>query len=532
MEKKMKKILLTLMLLVVCAASMMLCGCSKSEDPSVKCNNGTFVGSQENGVMSFKGVPYAEPPVDELRWKAPVLAEDSDETFEAKEYGDSAIQYEWDTEPASFHTKSEDCLTLNVWTKDLNPDEKKPVMVWIHGGAYGWGGTADPMYDGQNFIEANGDDVILVTINYRLGLMAWADFSQVPGGEEYTDGMLGIRDQICALQWIQKNIEGFGGDPDNVTLFGESAGSTSVAYLMLSPMADGLFHKAIQQSSGIGFEDWKTREDAQEYAAYIMETVGAKDMDDLLAITSDEWVEYDTEYWLADESPNEYIDGEVIPEDVGAAWDAAAKKGIPLLVGTTADERNYDILEVGGLEEMDKIMNEDWDEAYEAVSDEGKANMDRFLELQSDKENPWDKVAFQTELFRIEVVKEVERFLDNGGEAYMYYWDVPSTLEVYNYGACHAVELSYIFNNTDDEIYAGPDQDLEVAEAAQKAWVNFAKTGNPSTDEYEWPSYDKEARNTMMIQSGGWEVISDPMQEIRLMMDDLYSELHGMSETY
>lgn len=255
------------------------------DDTRVACDNGIMIGKSENGVVSFKGVPYAKPPVGELRWRAPQPPDPSDAEVECFEFGASAIQYETVSEPASYSPKSEDCLTLNIW-KSENADGNdylRPVMVFFHGGAFGWGGTSDPMYDGASFVSAHSD-IILVTCNYRLGIMAWPDFSQIEGGEDYTDVNLGVRDQIAALKWIHENITSFGGDPGNVTIFGESAGGWSTMILAISPAAKGLFNKAISESGGFPAG---TREDAREYAAYIMETAGVRNMEELLSISGE-----------------------------------------------------------------------------------------------------------------------------------------------------------------------------------------------------------------------------------------------------
>lgn len=202
---------------------MCLSACSvKQEAPVAIC---------ENGVLAFKGIPYAKAPVGELRWKAPQPVEASDATFEAKEYGLPGLQSYDEGEVASHGELSEDCLKLNVWTTDLNMQKGRPVMVWIHGGSYGWGGTADPMYEGK-FLPAEYPDVVMVTIEYRVNAMGFSDFSKVPGGEAFTDSPnLGILDQQQALRWIKNNISAFGGDPDNVTIFGESAGGTGRTYM-------------------------------------------------------------------------------------------------------------------------------------------------------------------------------------------------------------------------------------------------------------------------------------------------------------
>lgn len=326
---------LVLVLSALCIIAIAVTGCGKSEaDPlKAECHNGIMVGQEENGVVSFLGVPYATPPVGELRWKAPVAAPESDKEIICDDFGYTALQYEWPTEPASYEEKSEDCLTLNIWKGKDAGNEPKAVMVWFHGGSHAWGGTADPIYNGQKFVEAH-PDVILVTANYRLGLMAWPDFSDFPGGEEYTDVNLGIRDHIMALEWVQQNIASFGGDPDNVTIFGESAGGGSVTALLMSPMAEGLFNKVIAESGTTG-PNVSTRDEAKEYAKVIAEAADCETMDELLEVTADEWIELDWDNELGDASCGVVADGEVVPypEDMEAALKAAAERGIVLMHG-------------------------------------------------------------------------------------------------------------------------------------------------------------------------------------------------------
>ena len=215
---------------------------------AVKCRNGTFVGKRQDSVLCFKGVPFAKPPVAELRWKAPQPIEDGEGVFEAYYNGKTPIQTEWETEMASYYPQGEDCLYLNMWVNENDKTARKPVMVF---GSYGWGGTADPLYDGLNFVKKQSD-IVLVSVGYRVGLMGFVDFSSVEGGEAFPDAPnLGLLDQIEALRWVQKNISGFGGDPDNVTIFGESAGGGSVSLLPMIPSAKGLFRRVIAESGSV-----------------------------------------------------------------------------------------------------------------------------------------------------------------------------------------------------------------------------------------------------------------------------------------
>ena len=525
-KKSLKKNLLYFALAFTLAGAMLLSGCGSEtsenekngateDSPSAVCSNGVMIGQIENGVTSYLGVPYAEQPVGELRWKAPVAAADSDEEIVCDEYGNTALQYEWPTEQASYSEKGEDCLTLNIWSS--GDAENKPVMFWIHGGGYSWGGTTDPIYDGQKFAEAN-PDVILVTANYRLGVMAWADFSQVPGGEEYTDLNLGIRDHICALEWVQKNIEAFGGDPDNVTIFGESAGGASVNTLTASPAARGLFQKAIIESGSNDPAD--SVQDARDFADLMMETAGCENMEEMLEVTAEEWMELDTEYWLGDESPGPVVDGVIVPEDYEAGLKEAAASGVKLLIGYNGDEDYYFVQEYEGKNKKKQWREnhlKEWEETYASLPDEGKALMDEYMQIQTDqgKKKVFAISEFTTDAEGYWATTWANAFSEGGGDVYMYYWDVPSTSNKYYKGACHAVELAYVFNNLQDTIYTGENPDEETAVKTQEAWTNFAKTGNPSISDVEWTTYNENTKETMMITLDGWSMESDPMSRQR-----------------
>ena len=395
------------------------------------CENGIMLGKAEDGVVSFKGIPYAKPPVGELRWKAPRAPEPSGAEIECFDFGHTALQYEWPSEPASYTPRSEDCLTLNIWEREgtIGSDEPKPVMVFFHGGAYGWGGTADPTYNGQNFAKAHGD-VILVTCNYRLGLMSFADFSRIEGGETYTEINLALRDHIAALEWIQKNIAAFGGDPANVTIFGESAGAWSVTALVLSPKARGLFRRAIAQSGEVAVRDRKA---AQEYADFIMEASGAKNMRDLLAIPGDEWIRLDRENHIADECCYVVADGDIIPDDPDKAFQDAAKSGVQMLLGSNSDEWNYFKEDSEGATDEEKFaswvegMDEILDDARAALDEGGKAAIEELLEYEAalvPDEYATDaavkaalaKSAFVSETWRYEILDYADRFADAGGK--------------------------------------------------------------------------------------------------------------------
>lgn len=509
------------------------------KDPvKVVCENGIMLGQSEEGVISFKGVPFAKPPTGKLRWKAPQAPDPSGDEIRCYDFGYTALQSEWPSEPASYFPKNEDCLTLNIWENKrvMDSEEPKPVMVFFHGGAYGWGGTTDPMYNGQNFAKAH-DDVILVTCNYRLGLMAFPDFSKIEGGEDYTDINLALRDQIAALQWIKKNIAGFGGDPDNVTIFGESAGSWSVTALAISPKARGLFRRVIAQSGEMVARD---RKEAQKYADFVMKASGAKNMKELLAISGDEWMKLDSEKGIADECCYIVIDEDIIPKDLDKAFEEAAKSGVQMIMGSNSDEWNYFKEDFEGDTEEEKLdawvkdMDTKYNEAFGDTDKEGKAALEELIKYEESivpeeyagnrkVKEALVKSGLVSEMWRYEILDFADRFADAGGDIRVYLWKVPSTRENMYKSAVHAVELAYVFNNLKDDIYAG-EVDPGTAAKVQEAWVNFAGTGDPSVKGVLWKKYNTGTRDTMVIEKDKWECVSDPSKKTRELLKKAYGD--------
>lgn len=514
-------------------------GRTQAKDPvKVVCENGIMLGQSEEGVISFKGVPFAKPPTGKLRWKAPQAPDPSGDEIRCYDFGYTALQSEWPSEPASYFPKNEDCLTLNIWENKrvMDSEEPKPVMVFFHGGAYGWGGTTDPMYNGQNFAKAH-DDVILVTCNYRLGLMAFPDFSKIEGGGDYTDINLALRDQIAALQWIKKNIAGFGGNPDNVTIFGESAGSWSVTALAISPKARGLFRRVIAQSGEMVARD---RKEAQKYADFVMKASGAKNMKELLAISGDEWMKLDSEKGIADECCFIVIDEDIIPKDLDKAFEEAAKSGVQMIMGSNSDEWNYFKEDFEGDTEEEKLdawvkdMDAKCNEAFGDTDKEGKAALEELIKYEESivpeeyagnrkVKEALVKSGLVSEMWRYEILDFADRFADAGGDIRVYLWKVPSTRENMYKSAVHAVELAYVFNNLKDDIYAG-EVDPGTAAKVQEAWVNFAGTGDPSVKGVLWKKYNTGTRDTMVIEKDKWECVSDPSKKTRELLKKAYGD--------
>lgn len=462
---------------------------------SVKCRNGIFVGKENEGVIAYKGIPFAMPPTGERRWKAPEAPADSDEVREAYYFAPSPIQTEIFSEQGSLYKQSEDCLYLNVWVNKNNAGVNKPVMVFIHGGSYGWGGTSDPLYEGTNFIK-KFDDIILVTIAYRTGVMGFLDLSFAEGGEEYTDSCnAGILDQIEALKWVRDNIGAFGGDAENVTVFGESAGGGSVSILPTVPLARGLFKRVIAESGSVALS--YSREECRALTEKLFAVSGKTNVSELVRLSERELKILNAK--LNDFNNFPMRDGKIIPEHLYGAYEGGAASKVDMIIGTNSDEARYWIREVGGEASFRFATPVMLENNRMKISADDNEYVDRFLDsFDESTEQIWRITEFYNELlFRVPAAVQAGHHAACGGNTYMYYWNYPSAIP--NMGACHAVELAYVFNNLDEQIYTGDNIDKELADTVQNMWVNFARTGNPSTDKYLWPKYDIIDRTSLVL---------------------------------
>ena len=482
------------------------------EAHSVKCLNGTFVPKVEDNVRIFRGIPFALPPVGKRRWKKPEPVINSDRIIEAYYNGKSPIQTAIDSERSSYYPQSEDCLYLNVWVNDACKDQNKPIMVFIHGGAYGWGGTVDPLYDGLNFIRLH-PDVILITIAYRVGLFGFVDLSYLKGGEEYEDAPnLGIYDQIEALRWIQKNGEAFGGNINNVTIFGESAGGGSVSLLPLIKEAKGLFHRVIAESGSLALT--YAREECKSFTDKLIKAAGTDSMEGLMKLSTDELAKLNEGLNESNNFPMR--DGKLIPVNPYEPYQNGETVNIDMLMGTNANELLYWIGELGGLFAYSAGMPIKYKADIAKISKEDMESVKEFM-----RKAKGNKVARITEfyneiMFRLPAIFQAEGHSTNGGNMYMYYWKEESKIPLFK--ACHAVELAYVFYNIDETIYTGEKADEGLARAVSTMWVNFAKTGNPSLEDIQWHKYDMDERKTIIFEQDRIRMESDILREQRTLL--------------
>ncbi|MEI3612420.1 carboxylesterase/lipase family protein [Pseudogracilibacillus sp. SO30301A] len=479
---------------------------------------GTYIGKKDNEIISFKGIPYAMPPTGSLRWKAPQSLEKSSNEMDAFHFGSSCIQPVDEIEQSSLATQSEDCLTLNVWTKELS-SAKKPVMVFIHGGGYIAGASSDPVYDGENFVKRN--DIVLVSINYRVNIFGFLNLEEI-GGKEYEDSKyLGTLDQIKALEWVKKNIHLFGGDADNITIFGESCGGGSVSVLMTIPKAKGLFHKVIAQSGTLNLV--KNTDISRQIGRDFVELTGASTIEKLLEIDEDQLRIYCDELMEKYEYKSEIIfapvaDGKLIPKNPFESIADGFASDIKLMIGTTKDEIKFWRLYYPNLEEV----IDDFLEQQIAIIGRNTYDVDTTIKKFYTSSITTDKHTRVNEiLFRIPSIQFAE-LQSKYNDTWMYLFAWPS--QIGKYGACHAIDLPFVFHNLDTEdeqTFIGNNLPEDLAANVQDAWAAFAIHGNPQhLNIPHWPSYDTKERATMIIDEQ-WDCVNDPYKSERLIFEEI-----------
>jgi para-nitrobenzyl esterase len=431
------------------------------------------------------------------------------------------------------HEQSEDCLTLNIWTPDIGA-AGLPVAVWIHGGAFNSGSGRIPWYHAHNFAR---DGVVCVTINYRVSALAFLHLDELFPDFSGT-GTLGIQDQVRALEWVQENIEAFGGDPSNVTIFGESAGGGSVGTLLAFPSAKGLFHRAIPQS---GASHWAhTPEIATRVAKRFVTDAGidpgdtralyALPVERMLEIVGDfgEILVSDLTELFGDDFSGAampfqpVIDGKTLPQLPIDSVSAGSAKGIPTLIGTTRDEWKLWAGTGGdaGAARAPRLLRN--------LCEKAGRNVDELVDAY-DKATDGSEAAVRGAIetdrtFRIPAIRVAEAQAQNDTPVWMYRFDWPTPILKGRLGACHAIEIPFVFDNLTAPgapEFTGGAAPQELATRVHKAWVNFMQTGDPNTSDLPaWPRYDTEKRSTMLLDEES-RVEDDPQGDLRRQWDGL-----------
>ncbi len=465
---------------------------------AVQCVNGKFVGKKTDNIIAYRGIPFVgKPPVGDLRWKAPVEVVADNGVYEAYHNAKSAYGNE-NFEIGSLFYLDEDCLYLNIWKAD-DSAVKKPVMAWIHGGAFEAGGTVDPMFDCHNFVKEN-PDVIVVTIAYRLGVFGFFHLSHLSDGEDYPDAQnLGLLDQIAALKWVHENISNFGGDPDNVTIFGESAGAGSCSLLPLIPGSQKYFKRVIAESGAPN--QTRSSEEGIEGANKLLEILGCKTVAELLKIDAQKVFDASSALFMR-QFPER--DGKYLPLEPFEAYANGAAKDIDFLIGCNKDEMNFFVYSFG-LEGWNAWVADRKAKGFSVISAEDKKLMKSFCNDMQCENWERDSRLLSQIWFNAPVIKLAESQTKGGGKSYAYYFTPESSLPIMKCG--HAIELAVVFNHPDITGDTGREFNATFCKTMRKMWVQFAKTGNPSLSAdispdgkaKTWPLYDTQNKQVMVF---------------------------------
>jgi para-nitrobenzyl esterase len=459
--------------------------------------------SADSKVRIFEGIPFAAPPVGPLRWKAPQPAASWSGIRKTVEFGPRCMQGRIYTDMVfRDNGPSEDCLYLNVWTPARSDNARLPVMVWIYGGGFAAGASSEPRQDGEHLAEKG---VVVVSFNYRLNIFGFFSNPELAKESGHdSSGNYGLLDQFAALEWVHRNIPAFGGDPGNVTIFGESAGSLSVSALMASPLSKDLFRHAIGESGAffgptLPLKPLKESEEADQKFATTklgtdsIEALRAKPASEILEATLKERPQVRF-------APN--IDGYFLPESVSSIFEAGKQAHVPLLAGFNHDEGSYHM--IFGKE---PVSVQNYESRIRALYG---SNADEILKLYPAKNDEEAKRSAQAlagdRFIAFATWKWIQTQCETGGSpVYRYEFDdAPPTLpdQGESRGAYHSSEIEFVFGNLASKKLPWKPADYKLSELMSTYWTNFAKTGNPNgPDLVKWPVYDKKDHWDVMYLS-------------------------------
>ncbi len=464
---------------------------------AVKVEQGLLEGKVEDGLTIYRGIPFAAPPVGDLRWRAPQPPAKWQGVRQADKYAPYCMQSH--VGPTySRSTASEDCLYLNVWTPAKSPNDKIPVLVWIHGGGFSAGANMEPLFDGDVLAKKG---VVLVNITYRLGILGFLAHPELSKEtSNHVSGNYGLLDQIAALKWIKKNIAAFGGDPNKITIFGESAGGISVSMLSASPLAKGLFEGAISDSggsfgsvraSGGPGENMRPLKSAEQNGLTFQNTAGAGSLAELRKMPAEKILAATRGMaW-----PN--VDGYVIPSDQVSIYDAGKFNDTPILVGYNSDEglsfSRFDSPQ-SYIDATKKRYGPFADKLLQAYPAGDKGHPKSARDLARDTAFGWHTWTWARKQSSL-----------GKGKAYLYYFDqhperTPGSPDA-DRGSAHGEDLPYVFGHLTAFPNAHPTEaDRRASEMMSSYWTNFAKYGNPNGEGLpEWPAFTEEKQQSMVL---------------------------------
>ncbi|MFC3076778.1 carboxylesterase/lipase family protein [Phenylobacterium terrae] len=515
---------------------------AQARTPVVRTSFGPVRGIVQEGVNVFKGVRYAAPPVGPLRFKPPEPPKAWTEPVDAIAYGAPAVQMYSrpsgeaqsalgrslaEVFPTARETREgrEDCLFLNVWTRGLGDSKQRPVMVWFHGGGYAYGSGGWPMYEGLGL--ARKGDVVVVTVNHRLNAFGYTYLAEAMGEAYDKSGNAGLLDLIAVLQWVRDNAEAFGGDPGNVTIFGESGGGAKVSTLMATPAAKGLFHKAIVQS-GPGLTG-VPKEAAARNAEMLLAELGIAKGDTaaLQAVPAEAIIKaaYAAQAKAVTQPGTRFglapvVDGLVLPRDPFTPDAPPQSADIPLLIGTTKDEMTLFMASepwFGKLTEAELV-----ERTRQQAGPRADAVLAALRKVHPDYSPTYLFTAFATATGMLgrSITLAERKAAQKGAPVWMYRldWETPVGNGVFK--SPHTLEIPLVFDRVEtNRAFVGPGPEPQaLADQMSAAWLAFARSGNPSTPALPaWPPYEVERRATMIFDLQS-RVENDPTPELRMAL--------------
>ena len=468
----------------------------------VETTSGKLRSVVRNGIHTFRGIPFAKPPVGDLRWRAPEDPEPWAGILEAADFGSCAMQ---STIPGDVgeliglatHDISEDCLYLNVWTPAID-GSKRPVLVWIHGGGNTAGAGSQPRINGEHL--ARTGDVVVVTCNYRLGV-----FGFLHSPELGASGNEALLDQVKALRWVRSEIANFGGDPENVTVFGQSAGGFDIAQLMAMPAAEGCFDKALPMSGSLRTPTPADR--AHESASSLASKFGG--FDRMRSVSAEDLLKAQIEF-RAELANGPVLDGQVIDQDTAKSLsDGRFTKNLPLMIGICRDEstlftmfdpRNRDLSEEQLLQIMRSRFDDQSEEVLEAYKDERAT---AGLPIQ-----PVDILAARStdEMFRMPAIQTAECHLQHSSNVWMYRFDHESPAHDGMLQACHSLDIPFVYGTYEIpsmQRFCGSGPHIgRISAAVMECYLSFARCGDPNNELIpDWPTYTTASRSTILFNT-------------------------------
>ncbi|HJM75504.1 MAG TPA: carboxylesterase/lipase family protein [Dehalococcoidia bacterium] len=498
-------------------------------DPVATTTQGKLRGTTEgDGIFVFRGIPYGASTAGSGRFRPPQPAEAWTGERDATEFGPICPQQgplvSGESQFMGGSPRlplSEDCLVLNVWTPAADDGGKRPVMVWLHGRGFTAGAGSEDLYNGANL--ARRGDAVIVTINHRLNIFGALHLADIGSSDFAGSGVVGMLDAVLALEWVRDNIEQFGGDPGNVTIFGESGGGRKVCTLLAMPSAEGLFHRAIIQSSVTlrAIEADAATEYAERLLAHL--GIGSDELHKLQQLPFQELIDATNELTGGTGGTMPHapvVDGDYFPVHPFDAVPTPTATKVPVIVGTNRDENALfvarDPQRVGFdedqlLERLDPLLGDRRDEILAT-----------YREQRSD-DSPWDLyVGITSESRRLAATKLAERISAAGGEVFMYLFTWESDFRDGVLKASHAMEIPFVFDNVDVAPMTGerPDRS-DLAESISETWLAFARNGDPDREGApHWPTYDAETRSTMILDVPT-RIEDDPAAAERTVWGDL-----------